>query len=361
MAEKELGYVELVWTCPNCKTRNPGTTKMCGGCGNPQPKDVQFETADAAEFVQEQAKIEQAKAGPDIHCGFCGARNPSTAKVCHQCSADLTAGKARETGQVIGAYDPNAPKEVKCASCGMMNPAAAVTCARCGSPLGKPAPAPVPAPAAPLPKSGGSSMTFIFIGIAVVVVLGICGLVFFSLQTDSKTATATQARWERRIDIMAPIPVRASAWQDQLPARANNVSCRQEYRYSTSQPQPGAREVCGTPYTVDTGTGMGRVVQDCEYQVYDDYCSYTTLQLSVINTVASHGVGFSPDWPALNLTGDQQIGARNERYYCDLTDGEKNYTYTVQTLAQYQQCREGSKWNIEVNSFGSMVSAELAE
>lgn len=358
---KELGYVELVWTCPTCKTRNPGTQKLCTGCGNAQPKDVQFETPAAAEMVQDQAKIEQAKAGADIHCGFCGARNPATAKVCHQCGADLTAGKARETGKVVGAYDPNAPKEVKCTSCGMLNPAAATTCSRCGSPLGKPAPAPAPAAAPPATSGGNGGMNLLFIGIAVIVVLALCGLVFFSFRTDSKTATATQARWERRIDILAPIPVRGSAWQDQLPAGAANISCRPEFRYSSSEPEPGSREVCGTPYTLDTGTGMGRVVQDCEYEVYDDYCSYTTLQLGVINTAASSGVGFAPNWPALNLSGDQQIGSRNERYYCDLSDGESTYSFTVNSVAEYERCQPGSEWKIEVNGLGDVVAAEPAE
>lgn len=354
---KELGYVELEWTCPTCKTRNPGTVKICSGCGAAQPKDVQFETPAQAELIKDQGKIAQAKAGPDIHCAFCGARNAAAAKICHQCGADLTEGKARQAGQVVGAFDPNAPKEVKCSSCGMMNPAGAMTCSRCGAPLTKPVPA-AQAMAAPTAASGGGNMAWILIAIIVLVVIGIGTFVFMGFRTSDTVAQVSDAHWERSIDIIAPVPVRGSAWHDQLPPTAANVSCRQEFRYTSGEPVEGSREVCGTPYAVDTGTGMGRVVQDCEYQVYDDMCSYTTLQLAVINTVVSEGAGLTPKWPVANLSAEQELGDRRERYVCEFSTGGERYSYTVRSLAEYEQCRPGSSWALQVNSFGAVVSAE---
>ena len=119
MTQKELGYVELEWTCPVCKTRNPGTQSTCSGCGAAQPENVVFEAPVQADLTEDKAKVERAKAGPDIHCAFCGARNASTAKVCRQCGADLTQGKARESGSVVGAYAANMGAMVRCASCGI--------------------------------------------------------------------------------------------------------------------------------------------------------------------------------------------------------------------------------------------------
>jgi membrane protease subunit (stomatin/prohibitin family) len=360
MTQKEVGYVELEWTCPTCKTRNPGTQTTCSGCGAAQPKDVQFETPAAAELIQDQAKIEQAKAGPDIHCAFCGARNAATAKVCHQCGADLTQGKARGAGQVVGAYSTAPAPEVKCTSCGMMNPGTAKVCTRCGAPLGKATPPQLAA--TPMPKSSGfGGMTMVFIGIAVLVVLGLCAMVFFSFRTSGKVATVQEARWERTIDVMALVPVSASAWRDQLPSGAANVSCRQEFRFTTSNPQAGAKEVCGTPYTVDTGTGVGRVVQDCEYEVYDDKCSYTTNQWAVVTAVKNAGVGFSPAWPAANLTGEQRLGDRHENYVCVLNADDKTYSLSIRSQAEYEQCQPGTRWKIEVNTFGDVVSGEPAQ
>src|SRR5215216_4444419 len=114
MATKELGYVELEWTCPRCQTRNPGTQTTCGGCGAPQPADVKFEAPVGGELLKDQEKIQRAKSGPDIQCAFCGTRNPADAKVCRQCGADLTQGKTREAGQVVGAFHSGPAPQVAC-------------------------------------------------------------------------------------------------------------------------------------------------------------------------------------------------------------------------------------------------------
>jgi ribosomal protein L40E len=318
---------------------------------------VVFETPGQAKLIQDEDKIAQAKAGPDIHCAFCGARNPAGAKTCHQCGADLTEGKARAAGQVVGAFDTNAPQEVKCASCGMVNAADARQCSRCGAPLGKPQPAALPAVAAPAPASTAGNMGWIWIAVIAIVVIGLGAFIFMGFRTSDTIASVSEAHWERSIDVIAPVPIRSSAWRDQLPAGAGNVSCRPEFRYTSGEPVPGAREVCGTPYTIDTGTGMGRVVQDCEYQVYDDMCSYTTLQLAVVSTLVEEGAGFSPRWPVGNLAANQQLGDRRERYVCEFSADGSTYSYAVRSLDEYEQCQAGSRWQLEVNSFGDVVSA----
>ena len=32
MAQKSLGYVEMVWTCPNCQAKNRGSVCYCSSC-----------------------------------------------------------------------------------------------------------------------------------------------------------------------------------------------------------------------------------------------------------------------------------------------------------------------------------------
>ena len=354
MAQKEVGFVELEWTCPVCKTRNPGTQKPCSGCGNAQPENVAFETAAGAELLTDEQKIARAKTGPDIQCGFCGARNTADAKVCSQCGGDLTQGKARAAGQVVGAFDPKAAVEVTCAACGMKNPAAARVCARCGAPLGKPVAAPLPA-AAPAPAGGGFNKLWIGVGIAALAL--IAAFMFFALRTEDKTAVVQEARWQRTIAVEGLAPVRDQDWRDQLPADASNLSCRQEVRSRSDSPQPGSREVCGTPYTVDTGTGVGKVVQDCEYEILDDRCSYTVMRWGVVNTLVSDGVGFSPAWPAAQLAAEQRFGERSERYVCVFTVDDKEYSFTLPS-SLYENCQPGSRWTVEINGLGDVVSAE---
>jgi hypothetical protein len=80
MARRSKGFIELEWTCPNCNTRNKGFEKTCVNCGAPQPENVQFEAPAEKKFVSEEKASELRARGADIHCGFCGTRNPSTAE-----------------------------------------------------------------------------------------------------------------------------------------------------------------------------------------------------------------------------------------------------------------------------------------
>lgn len=84
MTRKSLGFVPLIWQCAFCNTQNPGPIKSCTSCGAPQPENVEFLQVDEARFnfIKDEALIRMAKAGPDIHCPFCGTRNVSTAEVC---------------------------------------------------------------------------------------------------------------------------------------------------------------------------------------------------------------------------------------------------------------------------------------
>ena len=113
MAEKEVGHIELEWICPNCSNRNKGSVTTCASCGAAQPENVQFVQPLQTELIKDVQIIEKAKAGPDIHCAFCGARNPAGTKICTNCGADLVEGKRRVAGQVIGAFKEKSGEQIK--------------------------------------------------------------------------------------------------------------------------------------------------------------------------------------------------------------------------------------------------------
>ena len=108
MAKKSIGFVELIWTCPRCTTKNPGPNKFCTACGAPQPENVAFEQAPDAKLITDAEKIARAKAGPDIHCPYCNARNPAGSKFCGACGGDQSGAKARASGGVVGAFSQTA-------------------------------------------------------------------------------------------------------------------------------------------------------------------------------------------------------------------------------------------------------------
>lgn len=361
MAKKSLGYVELEWICPNCGTRNPGTATTCRSCGAAQPEEVQFQSPGAAQLTEDEEKIARAKGGPDVICPFCNTRNPAGAEACRQCGGDLTGGETLAAGDVVGAFSTEAAPEIICPACETANPPDATVCRSCGAPLGAARPAP-DKPAASAPRAGhqpaatgGGGRTLLIIG-----GLALAAMIFFFVmltRTSDVDVQVVEARWERTIAVEGLAPVERQAWRDQLPAGVTVLGCREEVRYTQDEPAPGAIEVCGTPYTVDTGTGMGEVVQDCEYQILEDRCTYQELVWTVVETRTSEGTGFSPEWPALALAENQRAGEEEEILRCIFTADDRQYSYTMRTLEEYRNCRPGSRWRLEVNSLGGVTSA----
>ncbi len=358
MTKKTVGYVELEWRCPNCGGRNPGREKICAQCGAAQPPDVAFEQAAEEKIIEDATVIERAKVGADIHCAYCGTRNPADAQTCANCGADLAEGSARDAGNVLGGLKDKPAAEIKCAYCGTMNPGTAHNCHNCGATLEKEQPKTVPE-AAPQGRRGGAT-TAILIGIGVIIVAACIGLFIFLNQTDDVQGRVNELSWERSIVIMGLAPVVREGWWDEIPQEATPGMCRQEQRYTSADPQPNSTEVCGTPYTVDTGSGLGEVVQDCEYLVYDDRCEYTVLQLQPVDTLVLSGSDQNPRWPELRLNADQEEGERQESYLIVFSADGETFTYRTSDVEKYHQFVPGSSWVLKVNQLGGVTAVEPA-
>ena len=126
-----------------------------------------------------------------------------------------------------------------------------------------------------------------------------------------------------------------------------------------SQPAARAEEVCGTPYVVDSGSGTGEVVQDCEYHVYDDYCDYTVIEWGVVDTVSLSGGDYSPAWPDPALGEEQRLGEqRTEEYVIVFDTGDQTYAYTTSNFELFQLAQPGTTWTLNINTFGGVQSIE---
>ncbi len=357
MPQEELGYVELEWTCQNCGTRNPGARKNCASCGAVLSAQTQFELPAQPELVKDESKIARAAAGPDIACPYCGAPNAGDATVCKQCGGDLKGARARMAGGVLGAFDDSPQAAIQCASCGTANPANALKCKNCGASLPRPktpTAAPTSAPAPSIPRA------WLIGGSAVVLILCV-GVMFLLFRTSDARATVREVNWQRTIAIMALMPVRDATWQDQLPADAKVLSCELKDRRYSNVPEPNSKKICGTPYVIDQGDGFGKTVQDCQYLVQDQYCTFTRLQWTVTDTVAARGADLNPYWPALTLQDQQREGNRAEDFRVEFVSGNQRYTYNPATAQEFAQYQIGSPWVLKVNALGSVVQATRAE
>lgn len=357
MVKKKVGYVRLEWTCSSCGAKNPGPQKTCTGCGAPQPEDIEFEQAAQEELITEAEEIKRAEAGPDVHCGYCGARNPAGTETCTQCGADMSEGQARASGQVIGAHRDKPAEEVPCPSCGALNPATAHKCSQCGASMARTEPEPAQQPAQ-APKKGGCGPLVYVAGAAVILLIA---LGVFLTRPSSDIAGAVEAvDWTRSIAIEALSPVTREDWREEIPSEAVIGTCKQEVHHTQEEPAPNAQEVCGTPYTVDKGSGYGEVVQDCKYEVYADWCKYEVKEWQAIDTITLNGNDLAPRWPASQLGTGQREGEREEHYECIFDTDGKTYTYRTQDAAEFAQCQIGSRWTLKVNRLDAVVSIEPA-
>ncbi len=359
MAKKTVGYVELEWACPNCGGKNPGTSKTCKACGAPQPENVQFEQAQGAALLEDEAKIAAAKKGADIHCPYCGTRNLGDATACIQCGGDLVEGRRRASGRVVGAFSaqagPLAP--VKCPSCGAENPGANKTCSACGANLkADVALAASAATQAEGSRPGAQKKLWLLIPLVAFILLccGVAAALLF--RTSEAKGVVQDVAWERSIVVQEIGDVTREAWRDELPDDAQTLSCSEELRSTENEPVPGSKEVCGTPYSVDTGSGVAEVVQDCVYEVYDDYCKYSARDWKDVEPAVAQGTDFEPYWPQVQTSEERREGGRSEEYrvFFETEDGIKEFTTTDENL--FLQLQPGTEWTLEFNIFGAIVS-----
>jgi hypothetical protein len=212
--------------------------------------------------------------------------------------------------------------------------------------------------AKPAKKSSPLAMVAI-IGVLVIVCGVVALLILLSLRTEAVKGTVQDVQWQRSVVIEALVPVEYSDWLDEIPSEAEIEYCEEQVHHVQNEPAANSVEVCGTPYTVDTGSGIGEVVQDCEYQVYADYCTYSVIEWGQVDEVVLTGDDYVPMWPEPALSENQRLGPeRSETYTIVFATGEGIYTYTTDDFDLFQASQLGSEWQLNINTFGGVVSID---
>lgn len=346
---KTLGYIQNEWTCPNCSTRNKGSVKTCENCGAPQPENVKFELPSEQKFVTDEASVKAAQAGADIHCGFCGTRNPATAATCSQCGADLKEGKARQAGQEMKA-PPAQPKIIKCDNCGTDNPSSNAVCSKCGSPLPKAVAAAAIPPASAKPTVAQPAATkktnWLLIG-GILAAFAICCVVIVTLFLPSRSVEAkvVDVHWQTSVPVQEIRAVDYSNERGNPPSDAYDVSCRDE-----------SREVCEEK-TIDKGNGYSEVVQECHDET-EQYCSYTVDEWTTIQTYTLDGNDLNPVYENPNVANGQRLGDESEELTVTFSTDKGEKTYKPDTISEFQQFTVGSTWTLKMNALGGVTGVE---
>ncbi len=198
---------------------------------------------------------------------------------------------------------------------------------------------------------------FVFLGI-----VGLFGLfLVLSSRTSDVVGKVAEATWQRSVAIEELVPVTKANWLAEIPEGAPLGRCVQKVQRTQDEPAPGAREVCGTPYTVDTGSGYGEVVQDCRYEIDAEWCEYTVEEWRVVTSAVLRGSDLPTQWPTPQLTSKQRVGERVEKFQVVFqTEDGKRYTYSTKNPELFQQLRPGSRWILKVNKLGGVTGVEAA-
>jgi len=364
MAKKIIGYTELRWICPHCQNNNAGNEESCVGCGAPQPDDVVFIQPVQQVLITEQEKIEKAKSGADIHCGFCGTRNSADLKVCSKCGSDLMAGKKREQGTIVGAFSQETVgKNWICESCQNDNLAIHTHCTKCGAPRRIEIPPTTPAPLTPSVSSiGKRNWRSCLIPGLILIAFAIIMIFVISLlsKTEDVSGFVSGVEWKRNVKVESFGPVNRSDWRDEIPSAGDIGLCEMRFYRTQDQPAPQATEVCGTPYTVDLGNGNAEVVQDCSYQVYAEYCQYTIDDWQLSHALESSGSDLNPQWPDTILATNQRLGEESEIFYVQFNTSDGVYQFSTTDINPFTQFIPGSEWLLKINAFNQISSVEPA-
>lgn len=352
MQRRSKGVVQLEWVCPSCEGRNPGPVKTCENCGAPQPENVQFQRAVGEKIVTDEKAVKAAKAGADIHCGFCGTRNPATASNCSQCGGDLKEGAARTAGQVMQAA-PVAPKILVCQNCGSENPGTARKCSNCGAPIKAPAvssPAPVVAAQAggsPASKPKAKPFNWLIAGGVGAFLLLCCAAILFMFVFPSRSVdgTVSNVYWKTSVPVQEVRAVDYNNERGSPPSDAYNVSCRTD-----------SEEVCEQK-TVDQGNGYAEVVEEC-HTVTEQYCSYTVDEWTTIQAYDLEGYDLYPEYADPSVFSGQRLGDSAESFQVAFSTGDGEMTYSPDSATEFQQFQPGSAWTLKLNAFGGVVGVE---
>jgi hypothetical protein len=194
--------------------------------------------------------------------------------------------------------------------------------------------------------------------VLLVIVCVIAGIVMMTRTADTQAAAVENVNWVTVVFIQALGPASYQGWRAEIPAEAEIGSCSEKLHHVQDEPAPDANKICGTPYQVDKGSGYAEVVQDCRYEVFEEWCEFTVMEWQNVDQARLEGADTSPQWAEPQLAEGQRLGAQDVSYSVVFRTEEGIFTYTTDSLEQFRRFQIGSEWILGFNALGGIVSVE---
>ncbi|MFO0725982.1 MAG: zinc ribbon domain-containing protein [Myxococcota bacterium] len=349
MSTQDLGTYQMLWDCPSC-----GAEKLlgldhrhCPNCGAAQDPARRYFPNDSDKILVKDHRY----TGADLTCPACDTPNAKSANNCVNCGSGLAGAKevARRSDQAQGPGLGFAADSAKQAAADFKQQKQAAR----GTPV-------VEAPP-PNPRSKAG----ILIGLGVLAFAA--ALVVFFTWKKSVEVEVTGHSWLRSIDVEEYRSVSHSAWRDQVPSEAHDLSCSRAERSSRKVPDG---EECHD-VRKDLGNGTYKEVRQCETKyrsepVYDEKCSFLVERW--VKDYAAEEKGNSlqdpPRWPQANLSrpgnclGCQRLGPRSERYEVGFKVDAGSVQRCAFPEATWRTFEIGARFSAEARAIGGSLDCD---
>ncbi len=251
--------VEMRWQCSTCKHENLGRHKKCQGCGKPKGQERFYdapgtETPTLADAVTDPDLIEQAEAGPDWECIYCGSHQRRDSGECAECGSKPGDSREHETKWDDGTRGPAATgktvlEELESEDAQVKEEIAADAAEEVATyrvaPKRKVAPRPVAVePLPPIPMKAHFPVKRAAFGILAIVLLSLGG--WLILRTHVVDARVTDLSWRYVVHVDRNQVVRDEGFDENQPGDAFDVESVGMRHHHYRQVPDGTRQV---PYS----------------------------------------------------------------------------------------------------------------
>ncbi|MCS7019538.1 MAG: zinc finger Ran-binding domain-containing protein [Cytophagales bacterium] len=334
------------WDCPVCGLKgNRGPDTHCVGCGSPRGKEVIFYLPEDAEEVTDADKLQQAKAGADWRCDYCGADNKATNIACQACGNERNQEDIARSEKVIYNHDISEQQ-------------------------------PPPTYTNPADNKARDRRKYRLVVWSFVLFTVVA--LWYIFKPRPFEVEVVGHEWERTVEIEQHLPFVEEDWQ--LPANARLISQRQDVHHynqvlvgyqkktRTVRIQTGTKQVkCGKK---DLGNGYFEDVY-CNKPVYENRTEtyeepvykqvpvfqtkykYEIYRWTLDHTAKASGADKQPVFPQETLPNNNwREGKRGETYTLILQDKDgKQYREQV-TFEFWQQKNKGDRLQAKHNALG---------